>query len=74
MAAEVPGKVESKAKRRVDTTRNTVSREVNIAKTAVRDLLNLKPVQSIVGLLTDTVDNLGDGIKEQARITREWAG
>ena len=72
MATEVPGKVESRAKRRVDTTRNTVSREVNIAKTAVRDLLNLKPVQSIVGLLTDTVDNLGDGVKEQARITREW--
>jgi len=72
MAAEVPGKVESKVKKRVDTTRDTVKREVDLVRTTVKDLVGLKPVQAVVGLLTETVDNVGDWLKEQAKITREW--
>jgi hypothetical protein len=69
---EVPSKAESNIKRRADSTRSAVSREVTVVRSTVKDLVSLKPVQAIVGLVTDTVDNVGDWLKEQARITREW--
>jgi len=69
---EVPSKAESNIKRRADSTRSAVSREVTVVRSTVKDLVSLKPVQAVVGLVTDTVDNVGDWLKEQARITREW--
>jgi hypothetical protein len=69
---EIPGKVESNIKRRADSTRTTVSKEVSVVRSTIRDLVGLKPVQAIVGLVTDTIDNIGDWLKDQAKITREW--
>jgi hypothetical protein len=69
---EIPGKVESNIKKRVDSTRTIVSKEVGVVRSTIRDLVGLKPVQAIVGLVTDTVDNIGDWLKDQAKITREW--
>jgi len=74
MATEVPGKVESKIKRRVDTTRDAVKREVDIARTFVRDVTGLKPVKAVIDVGVDTLDNIGDWLKRQAELTREWAG
>jgi hypothetical protein len=69
---EIPGKVESNIKKRVDSTRTIASKEVGVVRSTIRDLVGLKPVQAIVGLVTDTVDNIGDWLKDQAKITREW--
>jgi len=72
MAAEVPGKVERGIKSRVDATRESVKREVDIVRTFVRDIAGLKPVKAVIDLGVDTLDNIGDLIKKQAEITREW--
>ncbi len=72
MAAEMPGKVESKIKRRVDAAKNVATREVEIAKTFIGDLTGLRPVKAIIDLGVETLDNVGDLIKKQAEITREW--
>jgi len=72
MATEVPSKAESKIRRRVDAIRSSVKREVDLARNTARDLVGLKPVQAGVELVAGTVDNLGDLVKEQAKITREW--
>jgi len=72
MATEVPGKAESKIRRRVETIRGSIKREVDLGRAAARDLVGLKPVQAVVELAAGTIDNAGDLIKEQAKITREW--
>lgn len=72
MAAEIPSKVESNLKARGSSVRSAVNAEVSTVKTAVRDLIQLKPVKAVVGLVTETVDNIGDLIKDQAEITRRW--
>jgi len=70
--AEVPTKVESKVKKRVDVTRSTMNREVDVVRSTVKDLVGIKPVQAVVELVADTIDNVGDWVKDQAKITREW--
>ena len=70
--AEVPGQVESKIKRRVDAARSAASREVDIAKTFVRDITGLKPVKAVIDVGVDTLDNVGDLVKAQAGLFREW--
>ena len=72
MAKEVPGKVEKGMQSRVDATRDAVKKEVDIVRTFVKDITGLKPVKAAIDLTTETLDNVGDWIKEQARITREW--
>lgn len=72
MAAEIPKKVESGVKERVEVTRKAVGTQVNIVRTFVKDIASLKPVKAVIDLGIDTLDNVGDLIKEQARITREW--
>ena len=72
MAVEVPGKVERGIKSRVDVTRSAVKKEVDIVRTFVKDIAGLKPVKAVIDLGVDTLDNIGDLIKEQAKITREW--
>ena len=72
MAKELPDKVERGIKERIDKTREAVNKEVTIVRTFVKDVASLKPVQALIDLGTDTMDNVGDLIKEQARITREW--
>ena len=72
MAAEIPRKVESGVKERVEVTRKAVGKEVEIVRTFVKDISTLKPVKAVIDLGIDTMDNLGDLIKDQARITREW--
>jgi len=72
MAAEVPGKVERGVKSRVDATRDAVKKEVDIVRTFVRDIAGLKPVKAVIDVGVDTLDNVGDLLKKQAEITREW--
>lgn len=72
MAKDLPDKVERGIKERIDKTREAVNKEVTIVRTFVKDVASLKPVQALIDLGTDTMDNVGDLIKEQARITREW--
>ena len=72
MAKELPDKVERGIKERIDKTREAVNKEVTIVRTFVKDVASLKPVQALIDLGTDTLDNVGDLIKAQARITREW--
>lgn len=69
---EVIDRVESNIKAHVDTTRDTFSKEVTIVKTAAKDILALKPVQGVISLIADSIDNVGDGVKKQAEITRRW--
>lgn len=73
MAKEIPGKVERGIQERVDATRDTVKKEVGIVRTFVQDIASLKPVKAVVDLGVNTLDNVGDFIKKQAEITREWA-
>lgn len=73
MAKEIPGKVERGIQSRVDATRDTVKKEVDIVRTFVKDIASLKPVKAVIDLGVDTLDNVGDFIKKQAEITREWA-
>lgn len=72
MAAEVPKKVESGVKDRVDATRDTVKKEVEIVRTFVKDISTLRPVKAVIDLGVDTLDNIGDFLKGQAEITRRW--
>lgn len=74
MAAEIPRKVESGITKRADSARNTIKREVSIGRTFIGDLTSLKPVKAVIDVVVDTIDNVGDLIKEQASITREWIG
>ena len=71
---EIADKVESNVKARVDATRDVFSKEVTTVKDAAKDVLALKPVKGIVDLVANTIDNLGDFVKEQAEITRKWVG
>lgn len=70
--SEIPRKVESNIKERATSGRSTVNREVTIGKTAIRDLVSLKPVKMTIDFTVDTLDNIGDFIKKQAEITRRW--
>ncbi|TRZ48291.1 MAG: hypothetical protein D4S01_10600 [Dehalococcoidia bacterium] len=71
-AKEVPAKIETGVKARVDATRDSVKKEVEIAKTFVKDITTLKPVKAVIDLGLDTLDNVGDLIKKQAELTRDW--
>ena len=71
---EIVDKVESNVKARVDATRDTLSKEVTTVKDAVKDVLGLRPVKGIVDLVANSIDNVGDFVKEQAEITRKWVG
>jgi len=71
--AEVAGKVERNIRERVASARETASRQVEVVRTAVRELLSLKPVAATVDLVVDTIDNVGDFLKKQAEIFRRWA-
>ncbi|MEM4188296.1 MAG: hypothetical protein QXN56_03955 [Candidatus Hadarchaeum sp.] len=59
-------------KRRLDSVFRFTSREVEIARKSFNDLVNLKPVQAVLGVTVETIDNVGDLVKDQAKITREW--
>ncbi|MEM3485004.1 MAG: hypothetical protein QXI12_05230 [Candidatus Methanomethyliaceae archaeon] len=59
-------------KRRVDSVFRFTSREIEIARKSFNDLVNLKPVQAVLGVTVETIDNVGDLVKDQAKITREW--
>ena len=72
MAAKLPGKIETGVKKRVDATRDSAKKEVEIVKTFVDDVTTLKPVKAVIDLGIDTLGNVGDLIKKQAEITREW--
>ncbi len=71
-AKELPAKVETGVKDRVDATRDSVKKEVDIVKTFVKDITTLKPVKAVIDLGIDSLDNVGDLIKKQAEITRKW--
>jgi len=73
MAAEVPGKVERNLRDRAGAVKTSVGREIQIARTFVRDLVGLRPVKAVVDVTTETLDNVGDLVKSQAEITRRWA-
>lgn len=66
-------KVSDNVKKRGDSVRNLVTGEISEAKGAFNKLLEIKPVQAINDLLTETVDNVGDFVDEQCEITRGWA-
>lgn len=70
---KVVGKLERNIGDRVTNIGHTIGKEVDIGKTSVDELIGLKPVQSLVGLITETLDNLGDMVKTQASISRRWA-
>jgi len=72
VAKEIPGKVETGIKSRVDATRDTVKKEADIVRDFIKDVTSLKPVKAVIDLSTDTMENIGDWIKEQASITRKW--
>lgn len=72
-AKELPAKVEKGVKDRVDATRETAKKEVDVVKTFVEDIISLRPVKAVIDLGIDTLDNVGDFIKKQAEITRKWA-
>lgn len=72
MAMEVPGKVERNVKDRASSVRAVVNEEVNTVRTAIRDLVALKPIKAVVGLTVDTLDNVGDLVLKNADITRRW--
>ena len=69
---EVVDKVEGNLKAHVDTTRDTLHKEVTIIKAAASDFKALKPVKGLVSLITDSIDNAGEGLKKQAEIVRRW--
>lgn len=72
MAMEIPGKVERNVKDRVASGRTIVTEEMNTVRTAIKDLVALKPVKAVVGLTVDTLDNVGDLVLKNADITRRW--
>jgi hypothetical protein len=74
LAAEIPRKVESGITKRADAARNGIKREVAIGRTFVGDLTSLRPIKAVIDVVVDTIDNVGDFVKEQASITREWIG
>jgi len=69
---EVVDKVEANLKAHVDTTRDTLHKEVTTIKAAAKDFKELKPVQGIVNLIAGSIDNAGEGLRKQAEITRRW--
>jgi len=70
--AAVVGKVEQNLKDRGGSVKTTISREVQIGKTFISDVIALKPVKAVVDVVIDTLDNGGDGVKRQAEIARRW--
>lgn len=50
----------------------TLKREVDIVKNTIKKGVELKPVVAGVDLVTETIDNVGDFVKTQAKITRRW--
>ena len=66
-------KVSTNIKSRGDSIRTLVTSEIADAKTAFNQLMGLKPVQAVNGLVTKTVTNVGKLVDENAEITRKWA-
>ena len=69
---EVGEKVKRNLKRRFVAVKALPKREVGIVKSAGRSLVSLKPVEAVVDLVADTVENVGDFVKEQAAVGRTW--
>ena len=69
---EVGEKVKRNLKRRAEAVKALPKRELNIVKSSVRNLVSLKPVPAVVDLVSDTIENVGDFVKEQAAVTRSW--
>lgn len=70
-------------RREVGIVKGAVNREISIGKNAVQNLLQIKPVPAVIdavvdtidnvaGVVTGSIDNVGDAVKDQGRITREW--
>jgi len=69
---EIVDKVERNLRDRAARVRTTISTEITVVKTAISDLLALKPVKAVTGFVKGTVDNVAEGINTQADITRRW--
>jgi len=64
--------VGDRIKKRVDALSDYLDRQFNIFRESLRLAFELKPVQSAAHLTYESLDNLGELIKKQAAITREW--
>jgi len=64
--------VGDRIKKRLDTFSSYLDRQFDIFKESLKLAFELKPVQSAAHLTYESLDNLGDLIKKQAAITREW--
>ena len=69
---EVGEKVKRNLKDRFAEVKRVPKTEVEILKSSFKNLIALKPVIAGVDLITKTVDNIGDFVREQSTITRRW--
>lgn len=67
-------KVESNVKDRVSETRRFAKKEIDVAKSFIDNILDLKPVKAVVDLTVGTLENTGDMLKKHGEITRRWLG
>ena len=69
---EIGEKVKRNLKDRFAEVKRVPKREFEIVKGAFKNLIALKPVIAVTDLATETIDNVGDFVREQATITRRW--
>jgi len=72
VARGIVDKAMTGVKDRVDDVRRLAKKEVEIVKTFIGDVAELKPVKAAVDLVSDSLENMGDTLKKQAEITRRW--
>lgn len=74
VAKGVMDKAMSGVRDRIESGKTLIRNEIDVGKGFVTDLTQLKPVEAVVDLFADTVDNTGEFVKKQAEITRRWLG
>ena len=65
-------KVEKNLRDRADAFRRAADRERDVISSARGELREIKPVQGVITLVTGTINNFGQLLKDQCEITRRW--
>ena len=63
--------LKSNAQTRVDNAKSFASREVSAGQEAVQDLMDLEVVEAPVDLTNNTLDNVGDALKNMASANKK---
>jgi hypothetical protein len=74
VAKGVMDKAMSGVRERLESGKALIRNEIGVGKGFISDVTQLRPVEAVVDLVADTVDNTGDFVKKQAEITRRWLG